>query len=70
LRLRKAALVGLKRPGLADPVGVEEQGTPAVGFPRNLGIPVVSTFIAGMGKPALLKNPRPTARATRGGGSG
>ncbi len=69
-RLRKAALVGLYWPGPSGPVGVGAQGTFTPGFPRNLGSPVVSTFRAGKGQPAITENPRPIARVTRGVGSG
>jgi hypothetical protein len=44
------------------PAGVEEQGTSTAGFPRNLGIPVVSTTRAGKGQPAKKK---PQARRPR-----
>jgi RNA-directed DNA polymerase len=51
------------------PAGVEEQGTSTWGFPRNLGIPVVSTTRAGQGATGE-ENPGPVASARPSGGSG
>ena len=45
-------------PGVIGPAGVEEQGIGTIGFPRNVGDPVVSTLIIGSGR-CLTQTSRP-----------